>query len=294
MPDPKCVSNLFFNQIIHPMQLFLLFLSITRGSAVLAANQRTWEEAYSLASNQVSSLTVQDKVALGSGIGWAKGPCVGNTAPVNSIKNFNGLCMQDSPTGVRYVNNVSAFPASINVASTFDRKLMLDHGTNMGAEFKGLGVNIMLGPMMNGLRSAPDAGRNWEGSGADPYLTSESAKLQVRGIQSQGVIATAKHFLLNEQETFRTNSSANVDDRTLHEVYLKPFKACIEEGVGAIMCSYNLVNQTPACENDYIINRILKKELGFKGLVMTDWWATYDTMASALVADMIMPGMALI
>lgn len=266
----------------------LLILSLF--SIILAAPQRSWEDAYKLANAQLSSLTLQDKVALGSGIGWAKGPCVGNTAPVNSVKGFNGLCLQDSPTGVRFVNNVSVFPASINVASTFDRQLMLEHGSLMAAEFRGSGVNILLGPMMNGLRAQPDAGRNWEGQGADPYLSAESARLQVKGIQSQGVIATAKHFILNEQETFRTSSSSNVDDRTLHEVYLKPFKACVEEGVGAIMCSYNYINQTYACENDYAINHILKSELGFKGIVMTDWDATRDTVASAKASDMMMPG----
>ena len=217
---------------------------------------------------------------------------MGNTAKATgNVIGFHGLCMQDSPTGVRHVKNVSAFPASINVASTFDRHLMLNHGTLMAAEFRSLGANVLLGPMMNGLRAQPDAGRNWEGQGADPFLTAESARLQVRGIQNQGVIAVAKHFVLNEQETFRTTSSSNVDDRTLHEVYLKPFQACIDEGAASVMCSYNLINQTYACENERAITEILKGEMGFRGFVMTDWWATNNTVDSAMAgSDMLMPG----
>ena len=107
--------------------------------------------------------------------------------------------LQDSTTGVRGTVNNSAFPSPLNVAATFDRQLMLRHGELMGREFRCKGVNIALAPMINMLRS-PGAGRNWEGYGADPYLTSQCARLQIRGIQSQGVIAVAKHFIGHEQE----------------------------------------------------------------------------------------------
>lgn len=117
----------------------------------------------------------------------------------------------------------------------------------------------------------PNGGRNWETQGADPYLAAESARLQIRGVQSQGVQSTIKHFLLNEQEVNRYSSSSNVDDRTLHEIYLKPFAAAIDEGVAAIMCSYNSINGTNACENPIALGKILRDQLGFRGLVMTDW-----------------------
>ncbi|KAJ3345069.1 hypothetical protein HDU91_007475 [Kappamyces sp. JEL0680] len=218
-----------------------------------------------------------------------KAGCVGNTASNSSKFNFN-LCLQDSPTGVRFAQNASAFSASINVAATFDRDIFLQHGVAMGEEFRGKGINVALGPMMNIGRVAA-GGRNWEGQGGDPYLAAESARLQVRGLQSQGVMATAKHFIGNEQEHFRTGSSSQIDDRTLHEIYVKPFKACVDEGVTAIMCSYNLLNQTYACENDHAINTILKGQLGFRGFVMTDWWATGATVASANGgSDLMMPG----
>ncbi|KAJ3253664.1 hypothetical protein HK103_000390 [Boothiomyces macroporosus] len=260
-------------------------------SALVSAEQtRSWSEAQSLAKAAVSKLSVEQKVALVSGMGWATGPCVGNIVNPGGIGGFNGLCLQDSPTGVRYAYNVSAFAASINVAATFDKNLMLDNGRLMGQEFRGKGANVALAPMMN-IGRAPAGGRNWEGQGADAFLAATSAKLQVKGIQEQGVIATAKHYVGNEQEVSRQSSSSNMDSRTFHEVYLKPFRACVEEGVGAIMCSYNLVNNTYACENDYTINTVLKGELGFKGFVMTDWWATAKLKEPISAGtDMMMPG----
>lgn len=99
---------------------------------------RSWDEAYKLAQNAVSSLSLQEQVNLATGTGWGNGPCVGNIGRVN-VKNFNGLCLQDSPTGVRFANNASAFPASINLAATFDRSLFLAHGEKMGEEVRGKG-----------------------------------------------------------------------------------------------------------------------------------------------------------
>ncbi|KAJ2997870.1 hypothetical protein HDV02_005054 [Globomyces sp. JEL0801] len=250
---------------------------------------RTWEQASELAKSAVAKLSLSDKVKMVSGIGWEGGPCVGNILSV-PVPGFDGLCLQDAPTGVRFANGVSAFPASINLAATFDRDFMLKHGELMGQEFKGKGVNIALTPMMNMMRT-PNAGRNWEGQGADPYLAAVSASLQVIGVQSQGVIATAKHFIGNEQEYNRQEHSANIDDQTLHEFYLKPFRACIDAGVASMMCAYNKLNGTLSCENSNSNNKILKERLGFKGFVMTDWWATQDTVTSATGgSDMMMPG----
>ena len=268
----------------------VLLAALVIASPVPENNTRTWEDAYTLAQQAISKLSLKDKAVLTTGVGWGGGPCVGNINPVDGIQGFHGLCLQDSPTGVRFASGVSAFPASLNLAATFDRRLMQTHGELMGSEFRGKGVNIALGPMMNILRS-PTGGRNWEGQGADPYLAAQSARLQVRGMQSQGVIATAKHYIGNEQEINRGSSTSQIEDRAFHEIYLPPFKACVEEGVGAIMCSYNQLNGTYACENDYALNRVLKGDLGFKGIVMTDWWATKATVQSAKGgSDMMMPG----
>ncbi|KAI8916271.1 glycoside hydrolase superfamily [Gorgonomyces haynaldii] len=253
---------------------------------------QTWDQAYQQANAALQKMSNQDKINIVSGAGWSVKPCVGNTIAdsLQGVSGFNGLCLQDSPSGVRYTTGNSVFPSALNLAATFDRDLMLQQAELMADEFKGKGVNIALAPMMNMLRS-PFGGRNWEGYGADPYLTSEAARLAVRGFNNRGVMSTAKHFIANEQEQFRETSSSNVDERTLHEFYLPPFKASVEEGVPSIMCAYNLFNGTYACESDYLLNQILKKELGFRGFVMTDWWATKKTKESAVGgSDMMMPG----
>jgi beta-glucosidase-like glycosyl hydrolase len=139
--------------------------------------------------------------------------------------------------------------------------------------------------MMNIDRNARH-GRNWEGFGADPYLSGENAFYYVQGLQDQGVVATAKHYICNEQETHRSSDtsrnvgwsdatdsvpySANLDDKTIHEMYLWPFASSVAAGVGSVMCSYNRVNGTPACQNKRTLNELLKEELEFPGNVMSD------------------------
>jgi beta-glucosidase len=152
--------------------------------------------------------------------------------------------------------------------------------------------------MMNMARNALH-GRNWEGFGADPYLAGENAFYYVQGIQNQGVVATAKHYICNEQETNRLFGagvnedvySANVDDKTIHEIYLWPFATSVAAGAGSIMCSYNKLNGTAACQNSKSLNDLLKGELGFQGNVMSDWGATKTGVESALGGlDVEMPG----
>ena len=145
-------------------------------------------------------------------------------------------------------------------------------------------------------------GRNWEGFSPDPYLTGIAMKGTVEGIQSTGVQATSKHFIGNEQELMRTSLttengttveaySANIDDRTLHELYLWPFAEAVKAGSASVMCAYNRVNMTYACEDSHILKDILKGELGFKGYVMSDFFATHSGARSARNGlDMNMPG----
>ncbi|OCH90098.1 beta-glucosidase [Obba rivulosa] len=139
-------------------------------------------------------------------------------------------------------------------------------------------------------RRVPQAGRNWEGFGADPFLAGAAAYETVLGMQSAGVQATAKHFINNEQEYKRTQESSDVDDRTEHEVYLVPFLHAVRAGVAAVMCSYNLVNDTYACENNRTLNQVLKGELGHRGFIMTDWSAQHSTLSAVAGLDMSMPG----
>lgn len=217
---------------------------------------------------------------------------------------IHGICLQDSPLGIRYGDHSSGFPAGINVGATWDRKLAYQRGKAMGEEFNDKGIDVQLGPAAGPLGRSPDAGRNWEGFAPDPALTGVLMAETVKGIQDAGVVATAKHFIANEQEHFRQVSeaknygfdisdtvSSNVDDKTMHEMYMWPFADAVRAGVGAFMCSYNQINNSYGCQNSYMLNNLLKHELGFQGFVMTDWAAHQSGVSSALAGlDMSMPG----
>ncbi|KAH8093142.1 glycoside hydrolase superfamily [Cristinia sonorae] len=247
---------------------------------------QAWKAAYSKAKARVSKWTLEQKVNATTGVGWMGGLCVGNIPPIG---DWDGLCLEDSPLGVRFADFVTAFPTGVNTAATFNRTMMRIRGEFMGAEHKGKGVHVALGPMMNMGRIA-QGGRNWEGFGADPFLTGEAAYETILGMQASGVQACAKHFINNEQEHKRTQSSSNVDDRTQHEIYAHPFLRSVQAGVASVMCSYNLINDTYACDNDKLMNDVLKREFGFQGYVMSDWSAQHTTESAMTGLDMTMPG----
>jgi len=189
-------------------------------------------------------MTVEEKVNITHG--WP-GMCVGNSGAVPRL-GVPALCLSDAPDGVRGQEFVSAFPAGIHLAATFDAALMRRYGQALGQEFYSKGINVALGPVAGPLGRIARAGRNWEGLSNDPYLAGRAMGEVTRGMQEAGVIATPKHFVLNEQEFRRRESplgeavSSNVDDRTLHELYLWPFAEGVRAGVGSIMCSYNAVS----------------------------------------------------
>ncbi|WVQ75627.1 hypothetical protein IAR50_005256 [Cryptococcus sp. DSM 104548] len=248
-----------------------------------------WNSAHERARAYLSNWTIAEKVSLSTGVGWEQGRCVGNIGAVES-QGFPGLCLQDSPLGVRLTDFVSAFPAGINAASTFDKDLIYARGYALGQEFKGKGAHVALGPMTNMGRVAA-GGRNWEGFGGDPYLSGWATDATVRGLQDAGVQACVKHYVGNEQERNRTTSSSNIDDRTLREVYTHPFLRAVQADVASVMCSYNLINGSWACENPKTLNGVLKTDFGFQGYVMSDWNAQHSGVLSAESGlDMSMPG----
>ncbi|KAI9304202.1 beta-glucosidase [Cunninghamella echinulata] len=260
--------------------IFLYFLSVISA-------QISWSVAYDNAKALVNKMSLEEKIKIMTGKSFTYSDCAGNTY---ATQHFPSLCLQDGPLGMRAAHNVTLGVAGINAAASFDKQGILQRGIYMGKEFKGKGVHVQLGPGMNFMRS-PQNGRGWESFGEDPFLSGVAAAETIKGVQSQGVISTAKHFILNEQELNRFSESSDVDDRTLHEVYLWPFARSVEAGLGAVMCSYNKINGTNACENDHVLNKILKQELNFKGFVMTDWWAARSTVQSANSGlDMEMPG----
>ncbi|KAF9880217.1 putative glycosyl hydrolase family 3 N terminal domain-containing protein [Colletotrichum karsti] len=249
-----------------------------------------WEAAYAKAEAALPRLSQSEKIGIVSGVGWGNGPCVGNTSPASSI-GYPSLCLQDGPLGVRYASSVTAFTPAIQAAATWDLELVRQRAAYKAAEAKGLGVHVMLGPACGALGKIPAAGRNWEGFGPDPYLMGAATQVTIEGMQSAGVQATAKHYIVNEQEVNRETISSNVGDRAMHELYLWPFAEAVRANVASVMCSYNKVNGTWACENDAVMNKLLKQELGFPGYVMTDWAASTGTASGANSGlDMMMPG----
>ncbi|RAL59331.1 hypothetical protein DID88_006936 [Monilinia fructigena] len=241
----------------------------------------TWTAAYAKAQAVVAQMTLAEK---------------------SSALRFGipSLCLQDSALGIAATDGNTAFPPGITTGATWSKDLAYQRGLALGAEAREKGVNILLGPTVGPIGRKPRGGRNWEGFGADPVLQGVSAAQTINGIQANGVIATIKHFIGNEQEAYRMDIiphglkkaiSSNIDDRTLHEFYMWPFAEGIRAGVGAVMTSYNDVNGSAASQNSYLINNLLKDELGFQGLVMTDWLAQIGGVSSALAGlDMAMPG----
>ncbi|EFQ29728.1 glycosyl hydrolase family 3 N terminal domain-containing protein [Colletotrichum graminicola M1.001] len=224
------------------------------------------------------------------------GRCVGNSGSIPRL-GIPSLCLADSATGVRLADNVTVFPAGITTGATFSKDLMYARAVAMGKEFRGKGANVFLGPMVGPMGRKPRGGRNWEGFGTDPALNGHAAYLTVKGVQEQGVIATVKHLIGNEQEIARMYTplwegySANIDDRTLHELYLYPFAMALRAGPGSVMTAYNAVNGSACSQNSYLINGILKDELGFQGFVMSDWLSHMSGVGSALAGlDFDAPG----
>ena len=176
----------------------------------------------------------------------------------------------------------TAMPAGICVAATWNPDLGYAEGEAIGQEARARGKDIMLGPGVNILRT-PLCGRNFEYLGEDPFLSSRMAVGYVRGEQSQDISSCVKHFALNNQEFERGSINVEVDERTLHEIYLPAFKAVVQEGgVWSVMGAYNQFRGQHCCENDYLLNKILKDEWGFKGLVVSDWGGVHDTREAAL------------
>ncbi|KAG9698336.1 glycoside hydrolase family 3 protein, partial [Aureobasidium melanogenum] len=291
-PNPNAVSGAQSNQTSPP-----------RYPSPWGSGAGEWAEAYKKAIKVVEQLTLEEKVNLTTGSGWQQEQCVGQTGGVPRL-GIRGQCLQDSPVGVRYTDFVSLFPAGINVGATWDKRLAYERGRSMGLESRDKGVTVQLGPVAGALGRSPASGRNWEGFSPDPYLTGKLFAASIRGIQSTGVQACAKHYVGNEQEHFRQvpesrdygfnitqPGSSNIDDQTLHELYVWPFADAVKAGVASVMCSYNLVNNSQACQNSYLINHVLKSELGFQGYVMSDWQATASGVPAILAGlDMTMAG----
>ncbi|KAJ4121691.1 hypothetical protein NW760_005409 [Fusarium oxysporum] len=273
-----------------------------------------WGHAYLKAKKVVDRLTLEEKINITYGPPVALNGCAGIISSIKRV-GFPGLCLMDAGNGVRSTDLVNAYASGISVAARYDttgdslgvsdvdfsaiswnKQLAKDRALFMFKEFKTKGVNVALAPAVGALGRVAKGGRIWEGFGVDPYLSGALASETIKAAVRVGVQTTIKHYIANEQETNRSpendvaSVSSNVDDKTLHELYLWPFQDTVKAGTTGVMCSYNRVNGSYACGNSKILNGLLKTELGFQGYVLTDWDAQPSGVASVLAGlDMAMP-----
>ena len=255
----------------------------------------TWAEAHEKAKAKVKEFSVEEKLNLIFGTQNMQkktedGGCVGAIDPIEG--KFGGICLQDGPAGVRFSTSTQSWQAGINTAATFNKTLMYEVGKAQGKEFREKGVNIALTPAMN-IQRSPQGGRLWECFGDDPFLSGEAATQVIKGVQSNGVIACAKHYIGNDQETDRQFTSSNIKEQAYYEIYFEPFYRSINDAeVGSIMSAYSSLNGTFCVRNNRIIQQILKNKYGYKGFVMSDWWAIKDDSPDNFNSgcDMNMPG----
>ena len=241
----------------------------------------------------LDALSLEQKASLTSG---------GDFWHTQAVAEIPSVMLTDGPHGLRKQaasadalglgNSVPAtcFPPAVALASSWDENLVDLVGAAVGAEARAENVAVVLGPGVN-IKRSPLCGRNFEYFSEDPFLAGRMGAALVHGIQSQGVGASVKHFAANNQESDRMRVSADIDERTLREIYLPAFEYIVRTAAPrTVMCSYNKINGIYASENRWLLTELLRDEWGFEGLVVSDWGAVNDRVA-ALVAglDLEMP-----
>ncbi|EGD72488.1 hypothetical protein PTSG_00514 [Salpingoeca rosetta] len=269
-------------------------LLVAAAMVAVAAAGTPWMDLSATPESRAKALlkemTLDEKITMLHG---STGPYVGNV-PANTRLGIPALNLNDGPQGFRdnaHPGTTTCWPSGLTVAATWDLNAMKDWGTAMGKEFYDKGANIQLGPGLCVAR-VPVNGRNFEYlSGEDPFLGYTLVQPVIQGIQSQGVLANAKHYVQNNQETNRSGVSENVDERTQFEIYYPPFQGALDADVGSFMCSYNKINNVYSCENNQTLNVDLKDRLGSgkRFFVMSDWGATHSTSINEGL-DQEMPG----
>lgn len=259
----------------------LLCLAMLACAWIKGQQKVSWDEAYKEADAKIAKLTLDEKLHFMRGYSLfffygvpEKGiPYLYHSDATQGINIRRNL---PDTTMVQQLERSTAFPCPLMLASTFNPNMVRRYATAVGEECRAGGIEVLLGPGVNITRNS-QCGRNFEYFGEDPYLSSVMTAEYVSAIQSTGTAACLKHFICNETEFYRRRSNSVVDERALHEIYLPPFKAGIEAGAAYVMTSYNQVNGEWAGQNSYLINDLLRGELGFRGCVMSDWSSVYDT-----------------
>lgn len=280
---------------MNTKRLFLLssFLFITFSACDSNSHQDSHSNTFDASLEQevdeiVASLTLEEKVELlyGNGKFWSAG--------VERL-GIEEVQYADGPLGIREElerhswspagwtsDSATFFPAGGGLSATWNTDLALKYGTAMGAEARARNKDYLLAPAVN-IQRSPLGGRNYEYFTEDPLLNISMAVPMIKGIQSQDVAATIKHFAINNQETLRGSIDVQASERTIREIYLPVYKAAVMDAdVYSVMCSYNRFRGPYVCESEYLLTDILKGEWGFQGTVMSDWGATHSTIESAL------------
>jgi beta-glucosidase len=262
----------------------LIFSTVQFASAQTPAPSfRSSAEVERRVESILSQMTIEEKLNL---LGGVDGFFIRDIPRLN----WPRLKMADGPVGVRNFGPATAFAGGITLTATWNPALAELVGTELGRDCRAKGVHFLLAPGVN-INRAPMNGRNFEYFGEDPFLASRIAVGYIKGVQSQGVSATIKHFLGNNSEFDRHNTDSIIDERAMREIYLPAFEAAVKEArVGAIMDSYNLTNGQHMSQNKYLLSEVVKKEWGFDGLIMSDWSGTYDGVEAANAGqDLEMP-----
>lgn len=247
--------------------LFFIIIFISQFFVMIFA--QTKDEIESKVETLIKQMTLEEKIDLIGGNEF-------ETKPIERL-GIPSLKMCDGPLGVRW-GQATAFPSGILMGATWNPELIAKLGSALAEEVKAKGRHVILGPCVN-IARIPMGGRNFESFGEDPYLTSRIAVEYIKGVQSQNVAATIKHFAVNNQEYERMSVDVKVDERALNEIYFPAFKAAIEEAnVLAFMSAYNKLNGYYCSENDYLLKKKLKGEWKFDGLVMSDWGAVHSSI----------------
>ena len=243
----------------------------------------------------IGQMTLEEKAGLCSGADFWKTKAVERLGvPQMMVSDGpHGLRKQDDQAdhvGINESIKAVCFPTGVTVCSSFDKELIREMGEYLGEACQAEDLGVLLGPAVN-IKRSPLCGRNFEYFSEDPYLSAEMATSQIKGIQSQGVGTSIKHYLANSQEHRRMSSDSRVDERTLREIYLPTFEKAVKEAQPwTVMCSYNRINGTYAAENPKFLTEILRDEWGFEGFVVSDWGAVNDRVEGVKAGlDLEMP-----
>ena len=265
---------------LHPILLaftsVLIALTLFTAAGLAAHAQAPAPDSPAIeaqAHSMISKLTLEQKIELLGGVD----NMFTRPMPVINLPRFK---MSDASLGVRTWGPTTAYAGGVALAATWDTDFARKLGEGLGRDARARSVNFLLGPGVNIARS-PVSGRNFEYLSEDPFLNSALVVPFIEGVQSMGVAATVKHYALNDQEFNRHDASADIDERTMREIYLPAFEAAVTKAhVDAVMNSYNLVNGVHSTQNDFLNLKVLKGEWGFQGVLMSDWDATYDGVAA--------------